>query len=156
MKGGLEKRRQDWQRQLIADTTLALSDLKVAVAITWYFNRTTGEAFPAMATLAKETGYCERTIIRSVKRLEARGHLYVKRDSRRGDRRGVNRYVPILKPAQSSQRPQRPEPIVAPCHPPRDTYVSEPRDTHVSLEPLNRTTELTTILTARSDDRVTQ
>jgi hypothetical protein len=52
--------------------------------------------------------------------------------------------VPILKPAQSSQRPQRPEPIVAPCHPPRDTYVSEPRDTYVSLEPPNRTTEGTT------------
>jgi hypothetical protein len=88
MKGRLEKRRQDWQRQLNADKGLMLSDLKVGIAITWYINRTTGEAFPAMATLAKETGYCERTIIRSVKRLEARGHLYVKRDSRRGDWRG--------------------------------------------------------------------
>jgi hypothetical protein len=34
MKGRLEKRRQDWQRQLNADTGLMLSDLKVGIAIT--------------------------------------------------------------------------------------------------------------------------
>jgi hypothetical protein len=49
----------------------------VAVAISWHLNRDTGDAWPGFATLAKETGLRQRTVIRAVKWLESKGHLHV-------------------------------------------------------------------------------
>jgi hypothetical protein len=36
-----EKFREDWQRQLVADRTITLTALKVAIAICWHMNRET-------------------------------------------------------------------------------------------------------------------
>jgi helix-turn-helix protein len=64
----------------------------VAVAISWHLNRDTGDAWPGFATLAKETGLRQRTVIRAVKWLESKGHLHVTH-SRGGN--VPNRYRPI-------------------------------------------------------------
>jgi Helix-turn-helix domain len=89
----LEAIREQWQRQIMAAPGRRLAHLTVAVAISWHLNRETGDAWPGFATLAKETGLCQRTVKRAVKWLEARGHLHVVH-SRGGNI--SNRYRPIL------------------------------------------------------------
>jgi hypothetical protein len=45
-----EKFKEDWQRQLMADSTLSPVTLRVGIAISWHMNRKKGGlAFPGMA-----------------------------------------------------------------------------------------------------------
>ena len=95
----LEKYREQWLLQLIADPDLKAGDLRVAIAISFHMNRKkNGLAWPGMGRLAKLTHTSPSTVIRATKRLEARGHLRVIR-SRMGEKRGLNRYLPLLKSA---------------------------------------------------------
>jgi DNA-binding GntR family transcriptional regulator len=88
----LEAIREQWQRQIMADRERQSNYVLVAVAISWHLNRDTGDAWPGFATLAKETGLRQRTVIRAVKWLESKGHLHVTH-SRGGN--VPNRYRPI-------------------------------------------------------------
>ena len=51
-----------WLRQVVSDPTLPPMAAKVAIALTRYFNRETGVAYPAHDTLAAELGVSDRTI----------------------------------------------------------------------------------------------
>ena len=92
----LEKLREEWQRQLIADRTLTADTLRVALAISWRLNRDTRIAFPGISHLVALTGAARSTVIRATKRLEARGHLQITRPPQRSER-ASNRYRPLLK-----------------------------------------------------------
>jgi Helix-turn-helix domain len=89
----LEAIREQWQRQIMAAPGRQNAHVIVGIAISWHLNRTTADAWPGFATLAKETGLTERTVIRAVKWLESKGHLHVTH-SRGGNI--PNRYRPIL------------------------------------------------------------
>jgi hypothetical protein len=92
----LERFREDWQRQLVADRKLFDSDLRVALAIGWHLNRDKkGWAWPGMRTLAKLTGLSKKTVVLATGRLEARGYLRIVR-GRKGNRRLANQYLPTL------------------------------------------------------------
>lgn len=91
-----EKFKEFWQRQIVADSKLPASAMKIAIAISWHMSRTRGgEAWPGIATLATLTGMSARNVIRATKRLEAAGHLRVSR-SMAGNKRGLNHYWPLL------------------------------------------------------------
>ena len=50
-----EKFKEDWQRQLMADSTLSPVTFRVGIAISWHMNRKKGGlAFPGMARLRSD------------------------------------------------------------------------------------------------------
>ncbi len=105
----LERRREAWQLQLIADPDLPESALRVAVAITWHMNRNKGGlAWPGIQRLATLTGLHRTTVMRAIKWLESRGHLRVVR-SHTGGKRGANRYLPLLKSMGSQAAHSQPD-----------------------------------------------
>ena len=94
----LEQLREAWQFQLLADTALPISCLRVGVALCWYMNRRKrGLAWPSMATLAVRTRLSARTVMRAIKWLEDGKHLRVVRSWGADGRRNANRYQPLLK-----------------------------------------------------------
>jgi DNA-binding MarR family transcriptional regulator len=94
-----EKFKEDWQRQVMADPTLSPVTFRVSIAISWHMNRKqSGLAWPGMARLAQMVRTTPRTVIRATKQLEAKGHLRIIR-SRQRERRGLNRYMPLMKSA---------------------------------------------------------
>ena len=63
-----EKFKEDWQRQLMANSTLSPVTLRVGIAISWHMNRKKGGlAFPGMAQLARIARTTPRTVISSNK-----------------------------------------------------------------------------------------
>jgi hypothetical protein len=101
----LEKFREAWQRQLMADSELQHSHLKVALALGFHFNRARGgEAWPGVATIAKIACVDRSTVFRATRLLADRGHLNVTR-TRKGRRNLPNRYMPLLTNAKAMQPP---------------------------------------------------
>jgi hypothetical protein len=93
----LEKFREEWQRQLVADRTISLTALKVALAICWHMNRRKGGwAWPGISKLDKLTGLHRTTVMRAIKWLEDSGYLRVLR-GHAGKQKAVNRYLPLLR-----------------------------------------------------------
>src|SRR5262245_11820964 len=136
----LEIFREKWQRQLLADKTVLISDLKVAIAIGWHMNRNRGgEAWPGIRTLATLTALSKPTVIGATRRLESNGHVSIVR-SRSGNRRNANRYKPVLKAsAQTTGR--------SPFY-----HVVKPRLDHLGKpQGLTRTLYLTSEGTSYSD-----
>jgi hypothetical protein len=94
--------KEQWQGQLIADHKITAATLKVAITISFYFNRDEFKrgnglvAFPGIVKLARVTGLVPRTVIRAIQWLEARGHFSVKR-RRVGKKNEANRYHPLFK-----------------------------------------------------------
>jgi hypothetical protein len=94
-----------WLHQINEDIELPASDLKVALQLTRHFNeKEGGRAFPGYETLAegcepytKDIGVSEHTVIRSVRRLQERGHLWV--EWGKPGRGHPNQYWMIIKPA---------------------------------------------------------
>jgi hypothetical protein len=70
---------------------LRQSDRQVGVTLIEHFNRRTGRCDPGIKRIASLLGYCERTVIRSIQRLEAAG-LFLK--TRHGGYSNRNRYEP--------------------------------------------------------------
>ncbi len=96
----LEKFKEDWQRQLVADRALPHPALKVALAISWHMNRKEGGwAWPGISKLADLTGLHRTTVMRAIKWLEDHGYLQVIR-GRAGNQRDVNRYLLLLRSAE--------------------------------------------------------
>jgi hypothetical protein len=82
-----------WARQVLGDPELPASACKVAWCIVLHLNRKNGAAFPSIPTIADEIVMSERTVIRMVNKLEARGHL--RRNS--GGGKTSNRYRLLVK-----------------------------------------------------------
>ena len=89
----IEKLREAWQRQLVAaQDELGPRTALMGIAISWHLNRETGLAFPSVSTLAALTKVTGRTVLRSIAKLVAAGHV-TRTQMRRG---GPNHYKPIL------------------------------------------------------------
>jgi hypothetical protein len=122
----LEIRREQWQRQLMADPKLTLSQLKVAISIGFHFNRNQGgQAWPGIAKIAEVACVDRRTVIRANESLVDRGHLQ-KTKGRKGLRNLPNRYLPLLK---------RNGNIALPVPPPSGIATPPPSGRAVSPEP---------------------
>jgi DNA-binding transcriptional MocR family regulator len=97
-----ERQREYWQRQVNGDSKLHASTVKVALALSLYFNRKRGgEAWPEINTLATATAISRSTVLRAIKELEAGGHIRVVRSKAANGKQAVNRYVPTIKPLDS-------------------------------------------------------
>jgi hypothetical protein len=84
--------------QVNANDKLLASDLKVALALTTFFNeKDGGRAFPGYETLGTEAGVSETTVIRAVRRMEQHGHLRVVWGQ--PGRGHPNQYWMVVKPA---------------------------------------------------------
>ena len=76
------------------DSTLAPTDYRLAILLlTRHFNSEKGYAWPSRTRLAEEMDVALCTVTRSLKRLETRGHLTVRRDKGRSH---TNRYYPAF------------------------------------------------------------
>lgn len=121
----LEKFREMWLRQIMADPQIQFSDFKVAAVIGFHMNRNKGgRAWPGIRTIARIACVDPRTVMRSIRRLEACGHVHVTR-ARKGKRNLPNQYLPALK---------KPATIMEGATP-RGIAVSPPRGIAVSPEP---------------------
>ena len=99
----IERVREQWQRQLMADPDISFSCLKVAIAIGFHLNRNEGGwAWPGMQKIAAITHVHPRTVMRATAWLSDMGHMEVVR-TRNGKRNLANRYRPILKRATASR-----------------------------------------------------
>lgn len=142
-----EKFKEDWQRQLMANSTLSPVTLRVGIAISWHMNRKKGGlAFPGMAQLARIARTTPRTVIRATKQLEANGYLRIIRTHQQ-ERRGLNRYVPLLNSSVSSTSSMTTG--VSTPSLGSDKALSPTSDQVMSHKPLNRTSERTAILYGR-------
>jgi hypothetical protein len=93
-----ESFREQWQRQVLADSKLRPSYKLVCMAISLHFNRNeNGAAWPGFETLAELTGQGRRTIIRATKEVERRGHLRINRARKDNGGSLSNRYFALLK-----------------------------------------------------------
>ncbi len=88
-----------WLRQIAYDADLTPFAMRVAVALTRYFNRATGDAYPSQETLAADLSASSDGVRKAVIQLEAAGHLQVIRG--RG-RTNHNRYRPVTKTPTAS------------------------------------------------------
>jgi hypothetical protein len=95
--GQFERFKEMWQQQVVADTALTGSTVKVALALCWHMNRNQhGLAWPGRGRLAKLTGLSRSTVKRAIKALERAGHVTITR-SRVGSKNSPNQYQPVLK-----------------------------------------------------------
>jgi hypothetical protein len=99
-----------WAWQVLRDPNAPASVSKVAWCIHLHMNRGTGEAFPSIATIARETALSTRTVFVALKEwLEKSGHI--KRKS--GGGRHSNRYKFLLhtEPMNHAAPVKRPAPV---------------------------------------------
>ena len=99
----IERVREQWQRQLIADPEISSSRLRVAIAIGFHLNRKEGGwAWPGIQRIATIAHVHPRTVMRATAWLSDMGHMEVEK-TRKGKRNLPNRYRPILKQATASR-----------------------------------------------------
>jgi hypothetical protein len=94
-----------WLYQINSDFELPPIDMKVAVQLTVHFNEENdgGRAYPGLKFMGDAIGVSEPTMVRSIHRLERRGHLHVVWGS--AGRGHSNQYWMIVKPV--SKKPPR-------------------------------------------------
>ena len=63
----------------------------VAGCIAYHANDKTGQSWPGMGTIAKETGFCRRAVVPAIKELDLGGHVTVTR-FKVGKKNTANRY----------------------------------------------------------------
>lgn len=101
-------------------------DRLVLFMLAEHHNDRTGQCDPSVSLLAKETGLCTRTVIRSIERLEAKKILAVRRDS------GVkNCYVLFPEPVTLSVTSDSESPVTPVQEPVtlvQSTYIIEPEE----------------------------
>lgn len=107
------------------------TDRLVLLAIADNADDTGGNAWPAIATLARKTVVDERTVQRSIRRLTEGGHLRVERTT--GGRRS-NRYTIIMDPPTSETAPTDDG-----CPQEDPTYPQPPAERHPGKMPPRRT-----------------
>jgi hypothetical protein len=122
-----EKFREDWQRQIIADPALSFVTVRVGLVISWHMNgKKGGLAWPGMKRLALIARTTPRSVIRATESLEDQGHLRILR-THAEQRRGLNRYTPVLRNAVSRDSDNEHKPS-----PPSDQATSLPSDKALS------------------------
>jgi hypothetical protein len=94
--------KESFERRLMADTDLPFAYFRVAVAIKWHMNHSTGEAWPGIATIMREARVCRRTVYDAIKYFEKANHMEIWRRPGR-----VNHYFPHAQTsAEASAPPQ--------------------------------------------------
>jgi len=88
-----------WLDQVHGNHSLPRGDFHVSYALSQYFNRKSGDAWPSQETLAGVTGLKRRGLQKSLQRLKKNGHLEIKVQCGPGF---TNRYRPIWKSANNS------------------------------------------------------
>lgn len=87
------RRRDMWEDYLSERTDLHPTDRLVGI---WIARRISADGarqtWYQVSTIADRIGVSVRTVIRSVQKLEGEGLLIVRRDSRRGVKKAVNKY----------------------------------------------------------------
>jgi hypothetical protein len=143
----LQKMREDFVEQILADPERELGYVAVAWALATFLNVTTLNAYPGYGAIAKKAHVDRSTAIRAVQWMERRGHLSVTRVwNADTNKNSSNRYVPLLnRSATVTETFPKHAPnattLVAPlCH--------HPSGTATSPEPLSLTSDLTSILTS--------
>ena len=91
-----EKFKQTWLFQIVADHNLSAHTLRVAYVISSHLNRNTRGAWPGITALMRRTRVSRSTVIRSIQRLEAAGHLRAVRNRTACGKNSVNHYLPVL------------------------------------------------------------
>jgi hypothetical protein len=85
-----------WLEQIACDPDLSILAKAVAMVIAVrYLNRESGDAWPAVETLATDVGRGKTQIHEALKALELRGHLQITLTA--GGKGQTNRYRPFLK-----------------------------------------------------------
>jgi len=131
----LEKRREEWQRKLVLHRNVPASVLKVALAISWHFNRYKGGlAWPSIRTLSRLTNQAVSTVSWAVRWLKSHGYLEVQT----GKTGLSNRYLPLFPTLQPHHVVEQGVPIA----------IEQGVPIAVGNEPLNNTPIEPPILTA--------
>jgi hypothetical protein len=69
---------KSWHRQIAADRRLNGVTARTAMAVSWYVNQDSGEAWPSVQTLAGDVSSSARSVQRALGLLEALGHLKIR------------------------------------------------------------------------------
>ena len=91
-----ERKRELWQRQIVADKDLLPTHRIVGIAISWHFNRQNGIGWPGIRKLMKLTNFAKQTVVRAIDALHTRGHVEITR-TKSGNRHNANRYTLLIK-----------------------------------------------------------
>jgi Helix-turn-helix domain len=83
------KQTDAWAWQVVGNSELTASDLRLAMAILLHLNRKSGKAWPSVAALSAATRMHRRTVFRAEKHLHKLGHLAIEHG---GGRHIVNQY----------------------------------------------------------------
>ena len=92
-RGAFNAAKEQWLKIVASRPDLSGADLAVAILLSTYFNSKTGDAWPSMARLAKDTNRDRATVWRSLRRLDPYELLQVVHSR---CRRKPNRYRPLL------------------------------------------------------------
>jgi hypothetical protein len=65
----------EWLREVCRDPGLECADFRIAYVIADHINRKSGEAWPALQTIAAEAALAKNTVIAGIRRLTHAGHL---------------------------------------------------------------------------------
>ena len=94
----------DWLRQVAGDASLPRAAASVAILIVDYLNEGSGDAWPALDTLAGKVGRGKTQIREALRALTKNRHLCV--DITTGGKGQTNRYRPILQASKRSGNPK--------------------------------------------------
>ena len=136
-KGGFQAAKEGWLKLVASYPKLPGAAYAVAIALASYLNSKTGDAWPSMATLARDTNRNRATVWRSLRELERLKLLDVTHSR---SRRKPNRYKPRLgeldaKP-ETMRRPTTPRGLML-----RARNVNAANSQHISCELAARTSE---------------
>jgi hypothetical protein len=104
MADDFTRKRFQWLDQVAADPKVSATGFVMAYRIAKFFNRDSGEAWPAQPTLAAAMRMDTRSVRRLCDQLEAAGHLTIIASSGRGH---SCRYRPVLHAEPDQNEPER-------------------------------------------------
>lgn len=95
----------NWLSQVARDATLPPAAARLAIILSRYVNRETGDAWPSIPTLAEALGTVENSVRKALKAMVAGGHLEIKAG---GGRNTTNRYRWRVKAGLGEDKPCTP------------------------------------------------
>lgn len=130
-------------RSALCDSDLAPTQRHVAMTLSLHMSERGDSCFPSLPTLARETGYSIRTVIRALHVLQTRGWLSVKRGGGRGRPNRYTATIPTV-PVNSDMRNSDNSDTLSPfqghkqCH---GGSINSDTVTPEDVKPLGRTTK---------------
>jgi hypothetical protein len=94
-----------WLSQVARDDGLPPTAARLAIILSSYVNRESGDAWPAVPTLARNLGVVENSVRKALRAMVAAGHLEIDAG---GGRAATHRYRPVLKDALPAEKPCTP------------------------------------------------